>query len=437
MPFLALLPFLFLFGFPLQDAKSLPSNLCARYEHGEISWDTLYEFLLQKYGKKEEGQSALQHHLQLLLVEQEAKRRGVHVAESSIASRISELEKSIQASAPSSSLQEELRSKQMSLEQFSDLLRISIAHEEMARQDLGLSAGEPITPAQLNLWLTERMSKSKPDESLISKQTLGKTIQTFLGRKTVKNIITEMVGMELVRKKAKEFKIELSAEDIDKEIGRRRARLASNEQLKGVSYEEVLKAQGTSVEELKQDSRFLATLLLAKIAEHLYSRETLETVYKKDAARYDGLFGESRKISWLLLRAAKFPNQFVKRSFEDAEKEMQSIRERIKAPEDFARIAKLHSEDDRNRAAGGEVGFIHRLEPDFDPTLLEAVFQAQPKAILGPFKTAQGLFLVLLEDIKPAPAHEQILNKVLDELRAEFYGQCLQEARIVTALDGE
>ena len=434
---------------PLGDG--LPPGVAARFEGGEVSFAELHEYLTAKYRKREEGRSALQHLRQRILVEREAERRRLAIPDGKVAEELRELRQRFEAAGPvPAGFEEELRRRQLSFAEFAGLLRISLLHEELARQDFGLAAGESPSSEQMNLWLSEREKKAEVvedparlphgavasvDGREISNDLVGATLRTLIGPKATRTALVDLIGARLVHKRGAELGLEAAEADLDAEIARRRERVSADERFAGVGYEALLQTQGQTVEELRADPKFRAGVLLAKIAERIYTAEALEGIYRKDAGRYEGLYGESRKVSWILIRGAGSPNALIKRSFEEAEKEIRTIRDQIRGPEDFPKAAKIYSEDERTNSSGGEVGFLHRREPDFEPAMLDAVFAAKTREIVGPLRIPQGAALLLVGETQPAPAHGEILSRIRDEMRADLYGEGLRTAKIVTFLD--
>lgn len=111
------------------------------------------------------------------------------------------------------------------------------------------------------------------------------------------------------------------------------------------------------------------------------------------------------------------------RSAEEAEAEIQRIRERIEAGEDFAELAKELSEDPGSAANGGDLRFFPRgrMVPQFE----EAAFGAQVGELVGPVATPFGAHLIEVTDRRDAgvrPFEEvqaQVRHKVLTERVAE------------------
>ena len=107
------------------------------------------------------------------------------------------------------------------------------------------------------------------------------------------------------------------------------------------------------------------------------------------------------------------------RTPEQAEQQMQEIRQRLDAGEDFAALAAELSDDPGSKAKGGDLGFFSRGEmiPEFET----AAFEAQPGDLVGPVRTSFGYHLIEVQEKQPAgkkpltDASEEIRSLLLAE----------------------
>lgn len=402
----------------------------ATFEGGEVSVRELDEYLAWKYGKREEGQAAQKHLSERALVEREAASRGLAIPKESVAAKLGEMD----AALGPGGLDRELRDKQMSREEFLQLLTISFLHERMAREDLGLPAGEKPAPEQLQLWLADRAKRSGALPTPAA-ESLGRTIRTLLGAKNTKAALFDLIGAQLMETRAREAGLSISEKEIDEEIEKKRTRIRADPRYEGLSFEELLKTQGLDPQALRESPGLRASILLEKLARANWPAERLEAQYEKERARYDGLWGESRRAYWIAIRGTATPSQNIRRSLEDAAREAESLKGRIHSFEDFQRLAKIYSEDERSKSRGGEIGFVHRQEPQIDPSLLEAIASAPTDALAGPVRIASGAALLWVGESKPAPPRAELLEKVLGEKRASYYEDMMRGARVKTFLD--
>ncbi|MDZ7374790.1 MAG: peptidylprolyl isomerase [candidate division KSB1 bacterium] len=99
---------------------------------------------------------------------------------------------------------------------------------------------------------------------------------------------------------------------------------------------------------------------------------------------------EKRKIRYVLIENKPSPNDSA-----ETRRFAQELLERIRQGEDFAELAKAHSEDEATAEAGGDLGFFPRgaMVKPFE----EAAFGAQPGQVIGPVQSPYGLHLIKVE----------------------------------------
>ncbi len=122
-------------------------------------------------------------------------------------------------------------------------------------------------------------------------------------------------------------------------------------------------------------------------------------------------------------------------SLEDARIKLNHLRERVENGEDFAGLARAHSEDVASAATGGDLGWVNpgQLVPDFE----KAMNALKPGQVSTPVRTPFGLHLIqLLErrthDISQeklrAAARRQIHARKADERYDQWARQLRDEA---------
>jgi len=107
------------------------------------------------------------------------------------------------------------------------------------------------------------------------------------------------------------------------------------------------------------------------------------------------------------------------RTPQEAEKQLQAIRKRIEAGEDFAKVASEVSEDPSSRAKGGDLGFFSRDE--MVAPFAEAAFSAKAGELVGPVKTPFGVHLIQVLEHRPGGTEplSQVKDQIVDKLRTD------------------
>lgn len=92
-------------------------------------------------------------------------------------------------------------------------------------------------------------------------------------------------------------------------------------------------------------------------------------------------------------------------SDDEARQKLEQLRQRIQSGEDFAALARAHSDDKGSGARGGELGWVSpgMLVPEFEQELGEL----QANQISAPFKTQFGWHIVQVLDRRQGPASSE------------------------------
>lgn len=123
-----------------------------------------------------------------------------------------------------------------------------------------------------------------------------------------------------------------------------------------------------------------------------------------EAHALDFMVPELRRLRQIFLRAAA-----------DAADRAAALHQRLLAGEDFAALAREHSEDALSAPRGGAVGQV--AEADLPEDLGPLVFSLEPGRPGAPVTTERGLYLLEVEAVQPARL------QALDEVRAQVAEQ--------------
>ncbi|NPB09440.1 MAG: hypothetical protein GXO17_03720 [Thermodesulfobacteria bacterium] len=141
------------------------------------------------------------------------------------------------------------------------------------------------------------------------------------------------------------------------------------------------------------------------------SEEEIKAYYEAHKEEYHQ--PEKRKLRHILI--TKKPGEDDEAFFKRA----QAIRQKIKSPEDVARLAKEYSDDPHTKEKGGELGYL--TQDEVFPGLAEAIFSAKKGEILGPLRSSLGYHIILVEDIKPESYRplEEVKEEITKKLKEE------------------
>jgi peptidyl-prolyl cis-trans isomerase D len=122
---------------------------------------------------------------------------------------------------------------------------------------------------------------------------------------------------------------------------------------------------------------------------------------------------EQRRASHILIQVADDADE---ETLNKAQAEAEEVLAKLRAGEDFAALAKQHSDDPGSSAQGGDLGFFARgaMVPEFD----ESVFDMQPGDVSELVRTQFGFHIIKLAEIRGSEI--QTLEQARDELIAEL-----------------
>jgi peptidyl-prolyl cis-trans isomerase SurA len=122
-------------------------------------------------------------------------------------------------------------------------------------------------------------------------------------------------------------------------------------------------------------------------------------------------------------------------SLEDARQKLLHLRERVENGDDFAALARAHSEDTASAASGGDLGWVNpgMMVPEFE----KAMNALKPNQLSQPVRTSFGLHLIqvlgrrshdITQERLEAAARQQIHARKADERYEQWARQLRDEA---------
>jgi peptidyl-prolyl cis-trans isomerase SurA len=134
-------------------------------------------------------------------------------------------------------------------------------------------------------------------------------------------------------------------------------------------------------------------------------------------------------VRHILLRTSEI------QSLEDARQKLLNLRERVENGDDFAALARAHSEDTGSAANGGDLGWVNpgMMVPEFE----KAMNALKPNQLSQPVRTSFGLHLIQVLDRRShditqermeAAARQQIHARKADERYEQWARQLRDEA---------
>ncbi len=412
-----------------QDATPLhlAQNQVAVWNGGSLDQDRFDRFLGANAHYQQTGVQALTHLLQIRLVEIEADARGFKPNPAAVDARIQKAREQIEAAGQS--LETILASRQMGMQEFRKLIADSLLHEDLVRADLQLPVEEAVTAEMLQSWtdqhianLQEKAKSAPPGMVLdappyrISEQELGAILRQTMGNDDLVDRVEQLVLMEALPAWAQAEKLPLTDDVLYQEIEWRRKRVEENPAYGGATYEGLLQVKNSSIEAVLKSDELRVAGYLRLLAKQQFPDSWFENLEAEQRADIEAEYGASRYIGWILLRAHEEKTDDLDLTFEEAEKELLKLRERMRNADDFRSLATDYSEDEATRRRAGMLGWVHAREDGVPQALCDAAFAAPGKGIFGPvkivdanpFQPLSGMALVLIADLRESPPQAEL-----------------------------
>lgn len=224
-------------------------------------------------------------------------------------------------------------------------------------------------------------------------------------------VLDEMVNEELIVQAAEAAKIEVESSEVQAALDE----IKSTNNLDDAQLAQVLAAQGYTLSNYKQDLR--RQLLRLRAVNQLVAPKV--NVTEEDIrARYDQMQRRSEAVSAVKLSHMlfKLPEKPTEQQLAEAKDRAAKAMERVKAGEEFAKVAGEVSEDVGTKTTGGELGWFQRgsINPEWEPI----VFSMEKGDLRGPITGPQGLHVfqvteVKKSDLKPYAEMKEQLSREL------------------------
>jgi hypothetical protein len=267
----------------------------------------------------------------------------------------------------------------------------------------------------------------------LTERDLGEAINRSVDADERAHVIRQIAGVKLVDHEAKRAGVTVTAAELDAALAARRQAVEADPRYQGATFERILTAQGSSLAAVRDGAVLRAQVLIDKIVAVRYPRATLRAEFESDPEPHLALHGKTRRVLELLVRGAEGKSRLTRRSYAEAETECRRLAERITGEDTFNMTARLFSEDTRSRNQGGDLGFVHRLQPGLERVITEAAFDLPLSTLSAPLRTQHGYHLVMAVAEQPAPAVDEILQAMGREKADDFLRKIVDEAKLELA----
>jgi len=274
----------------------------------------LDRYLATVYARMPEGDAVLNQLVAEAAIEHDGEALGFVVTDADIDAAQASLDEQARA-AGGEGLAASL-GKNVSPATLRHALKLLVLHERLVRSTQNLPADAPVDPQQLKLWLDGRMSTANVqpaplddplaatfDAGTITKAQVGARLRTVLDPKDVSGVLTEMLGVLLVRRKANELAIDLTPAAATQEVIDRDQALRARAGVGDVTYRQYLETvQKRTLEELLRSDKFSTEVLIRLIVQRDWTEETAKAFWEKNRESFAKTVGDD--ATWETARAA-------------------------------------------------------------------------------------------------------------------------------------
>lgn len=392
--------------------------------------------------RKDDGRAACLQLVKAELVRRAAKKAGVWPTADAVQQRWNELK--AQMKAAGRDIDKEPSFRNTGEKVLLDYLAIDLAHEQIVRRELSLGADEQVSPAMLELWVKEAREREKvvddPDqlplgtaakigEDGLPLLALGMLLLRSSDQEELDKFVRQVVALDGIEQAARENGIEATPEDLQRELELRRSMAGKDPRYGGLSFEQLLRAQGLTPEWLAQSRVFRAQTLQKKLIAKLHPRQQLVARLASDRATELERFGPRRNLAILFVRALDEPNALVPNDFAKATERLQAVKKRLET-EPFATVARIESEDAGTKMRGGDCGWVARKGRDLPEPVLAAAWALPLQGVSDVVRAEDGCYLVKVSGIEPDLDDEAIVQRMRESLVEEFTKDMMKRADI-------
>ena len=448
-----ILPLIALFQ-PLQAPSVEEPAIRATGRGTELTELELDELLILRHGRSPRGREILQHLLEGRMVDAIAAERDVRVREEELKARVDTFEEQVKRSGEAESLEAYLKASGVDQVMFYEYMRLAVLQEQLTRLSVGIPEDTNVTGEQQRAWLEGEIAERGVTEEeppfqrgvvLTCPPVQIKTpeflahLRSQLPPEELKEACYHLLLAKRVRARLPDLSPAEIARAIEAEVARRRSEAEADPSYAGVSFERLLASQGLTPASLAKDPSVLIAALSGLYVDRVYGEDGLRAAYNTDRDYFDGNYGEALGVRVLFLRAARFTNDFIPRTFEKAEADMQQMLSVLESEEEFLAVSQARSEA-QGELAKGALHWMPKLDKQVRSDLVAAAFDRwggltelpeDPKQrLLGPTRTPKGCVLLWLSSRRPAPAWELMAQQVRQDMRRRFVEDTLKPSEV-------
>lgn len=223
-------------------------------------------------------------------------------------------------------------------------------------------------------------------------------------------VLDDMINEELIVQAADEARIEVDSKEVDDAL----REVKGQNKLDDAGFQQALAAQGYTLAAYRADIRRQLTRYKAM---NQIVAPKVSVTDDEVRARYDQMQRRSESVTAVRLSHILFalPERPSEAEIAAAKAKAADAMSRVKAGEEFAKVATAVTDDAGTRAGGGELGWIER--GSLDPQWEQTVFSMEQGEVRGPISGPTGLHVFFVSELKKSDM------KSFDDLKEQIKGE--------------
>ncbi len=289
----------------------------------------------------------------------------------------------------------------------------------------GIATAQDQAPDSPSVATVNGVPISQEDFDFEFQQTIGQMAQQgrMVGEESMpmvrESVIGRMIEEELLYQDTQARGIEVVEQRVSQEMARVKARFGSEEE-----FQKTLSTLKISEDDLKRKIRrglAIQQLIGQLVADVQVSDDEMKAFYEENTNLFQT--PEQIQASHILIKVAPEADDDQKKA---AQKKIRDLQKKVRAGEDFAELAKSHSEGPSS-ARGGDLGYFGRgqMVKSFE----DAAFALKKDETSDVVETRFGYHLIKLTGHRPAGTidYEEAKARIAQNIKKEKDGQVVRQ----------
>lgn len=427
---------------PFKSGAMVPAGAVATINGRSVSIKGFVDALYERFRSHVRGIEALDNIIQTRIVEHEMTARGTSVPQIEVEAEYQRLAQRMKdATGGKMTIESQLEQSGRTKAEFLETLRISVALQRMASEDLGK---KDVSPAEQKQWLRSRTiaAKIERDPKKLPQDAAARYFNTHVTRKdfavalvkalpedeTV-TLANSLLQADLARKMCRDAGVVITPKNIDEGYERIKALFESNPNHTGIPFEDYISERtGMKIPSYRKSPGFIREVSLHQLGQKLVPNDAVPGAYREQIDWYGPVYD----IQHILIRGSddtRAKKSQATRSRSEAKSEIENVMARIDKGEPFADAVKLYSEDRRSKFKGGTLSSFTPKQAQSFPALAEILPKLQVGDVRGPIESKAGFHVIRLDAKRPAPPlSEEIAAEVRKRIASDRFKEAWKTA---------